>query len=156
MNIGIQPLTPEVLTVHVREFLDIDKNTIGERWGEDQFTFDMPGKWSFSKVAIDDQGNAVGFAVASLKPHGIHIHRIAVSESCRGLGIGKRLLGAVAAVAHAHGVGAMTLKVAKENIRAVRFYHGLGFVESEKTGTNLLLTIPTLSLLKEPSGKSVP
>lgn len=155
MTINIQPLTAEVLARHVAEFLEIDKKTIGERWGKDQFQFDLPGKWSFSRVALDDQERAMGFAVASLKPQGIHIHRIAVSESCQGQGIGKRLLGAVAAAAHGYGVRSMTLKVAKENTHAVRFYHALGFVESERTATNLLLTVPILSLLMEPSGRSV-
>ena len=155
MTIDIQPLTAEVLARHVTEFLEIDEKTIGERWGKDQFRLDMPGKWDYSRVALDDHGKALGFAVASLKPQGIHIHRIAVSESCQGQGIGKHLLGAVAAVAHGHGVTAMTLKVAKQNVHAVRFYLGLGFVESERTATNLLLTVPVLSLLMEPSGRFV-
>jgi ribosomal protein S18 acetylase RimI-like enzyme len=155
MTISIHPLDAPVLNRHLEELLVIDDKTIGERWHKVHFQMEMPGKWFYSRVALDERGVAVGFAVASQKPQGIHIHRIAVSESQRGRGIGRRLLGAVAGVAHERGITAMTLKVARQNTQAIRFYDQLGFVESARDRTNIVLSIPVVSLMIPASDRFV-
>ena len=66
---------------------------------------------------------------------------IAVVESARGQGVGRRLLEQLVGGARAHGEHAVSLSVSTENEAAVKLYRSLGFTRVGGTDAN-----PTLLL----------
>ena len=69
-------------------------------------------------------GRAIGTARIVLKPDGAKIGRMAVLKSCRGLGVGPKLLKHALAVAHRHGAGRIYLHA---QVPVIGFYEKLGF-----------------------------
>ncbi|MGD1876094.1 MAG: GNAT family N-acetyltransferase [Kiloniellaceae bacterium] len=62
---------------------------------------------------------------------GIYVQDLIVADSARSLGVGQRLLAAMAALARARGAGYLRLSVDDDNIRAQTFYRRCGFRHSE-------------------------
>jgi ribosomal protein S18 acetylase RimI-like enzyme len=73
-------------------------------------------------VAVVFEGYST-FAAAPL----LNIHDLAVLESHRGQGIGRRLLAAVEQAARARGCAKLTLEVVEKNQRAQGLYKSFGF-----------------------------
>jgi len=69
----------------------------------------------------------VGFAVISLKGGGAYLDAIAVSESMRGRGVGKRLLRAVEVEAERAGARSLALMTADSNLAALDLFLREGF-----------------------------
>ena len=144
----ILPLTRDRMARHLPELMEMDQDTPGERWEEQHFRFDAPGKWECSRLIADKSGKAVGFGVTSIKSSGMHLHRLAIVRDLRGRGLGGQLIKALAAAAREHGIELITLKVAPSNARAIAFYERLGFRESERTLLNLGMGCPVAALLE--------
>ena len=62
---------------------------------------------------------------------GIYVQDLVVADSARGLGVGRRLLAATAAVARARGGSYLRLSVDDDNPRAREFYQRSGFRHSK-------------------------
>lgn len=60
----------------------------------------------------------------------LNIHDIYVSESHRGIGVGKRLIQSLEEIAHKNGCGKITLEVRKDNLNARDLYKSQGFTEA--------------------------
>lgn len=136
MNCEIHPLSKDGLGDIVDVLMRIDMDTIGERWLRGNFLVDLPGKWQCSWAAVQD-GRTVAFVIASVKVDSIHVHRIAVASEVRGNGIGSVLLERVARCAVELDMPWVTLRVAADNLGAIRFYDRLGF-ESQGSDLELL------------------
>ncbi len=80
-------------------------------------------------VVAEDDGAVVGFAGTMVVGEDAHLMNLAVGESRRGQGIGRRLLEAVADRATGLGAGRITLEVRPENESAVALYRSAGLVE---------------------------
>jgi ribosomal protein S18 acetylase RimI-like enzyme len=77
-----------------------------------------------------DRGEADGAVITTaLGPSTAHIAQIAVGPDHRGRGLARRLMHAAAGAAAGLGYAELTLLVAGDNERALRFYAGLGFGE---------------------------
>jgi len=126
MDYDIVHLSPELLRMHLEDLLVMDEATMGEKWERQHFLLDLPGKWECSWIVLDGE-RAVGFVIVSMKPEGLHVHRIAVASSYQGQGLGTRLLQYVAQCAVQRNISRITLRVAKQNTEAIGFYHRLGF-----------------------------
>jgi ribosomal protein S18 acetylase RimI-like enzyme len=100
-----------------------------ERWGEQQFSMMLPGKWQFSRVAyLAESSRMVGYWIASLRsPEHLHTHRMGVERLSRGMGVGKALYSAVMGDASTRRIRILTLSVAESNETALRFYSSVGF-----------------------------
>lgn len=136
MNCEIHPISKDGLEDVVDVLMRIDTDTIGERWEKGNFLVELPGKWRCSWAAVQD-GRTVAFVIASRKADSIHVHRIAVAREVRGRGIGSVLLERVAQCAEELDMPWVTLRVAADNVGAVRFYDRLGF-ESQDSDLELL------------------
>lgn len=94
-------------------------------------------------IAEDEQGERVGFATVS---HSIHftgqrqayIGELATSETSENRGIGTTLVIACEQWAREQGYTILTLSTGAANIRAINFYHHLGFQDEDVTLTKLL------------------
>ncbi|MGA7990083.1 MAG: GNAT family N-acetyltransferase [Thermoanaerobaculia bacterium] len=140
-------LTRETLSTHVDALVALDREALEAGWTSREFLLDLPGKWEVSRLALAGNGRVAGFLVASIKPPGIHVHRLVVAGEFRGGGLGRELLRRVAADAGTHGVSTVTLKVAPPNEDALRFYKNLGFQESGRDSKNVALTTSVSTLL---------
>ena len=150
----ILPLTAELTAQHLKALLAIDGETIGERWQSSHLMSPMPGKWELSRLALRPDGPPAGFLIASQKQESVHVHRLAVAGDLRGRGIGEILTLATAQSAVRMSLTTMTLKVARKNTGAIRFYQRLGFREDGRTHDNLVMAIALAELIKH-SGSAV-
>jgi ribosomal protein S18 acetylase RimI-like enzyme len=71
----------------------------------------------------------LGFSTFAAKPL-INIHDVYVSPSCRGLGVGRMLLDAIAEKGRAMGCCKLTLEVLENNDRAKDVYARAGFAQA--------------------------
>jgi ribosomal protein S18 acetylase RimI-like enzyme/O-antigen ligase len=133
---------------YLRSLMDIDAQILGERWTREQWFKDLPGKWEFSKFILRDL-EPIGFVVASAKGEAIHVHRLAIRDLYRGKGRGKQLLHEVAKSAQQRSLPTMTLKVSRENERALVFYQRLGFQHADLNGDNIELSTSVTDLLAQ-------
>jgi ribosomal protein S18 acetylase RimI-like enzyme len=136
MDYEFTSLSFELLQIHLKDLLAIDEKTLGEKWERRHFLLDLPGKWEYSVIAFD-AGKPAGFVIASIKSEGLHVHRIVVASSYQGRGLGTQLLQRVAQSALQRDISLITLRVAAQNLGAIRFYNRLGFCR-ELTESDLL------------------
>lgn len=132
----IHLLTKKKLENEIDDFLAIDSATPGEPWGAGNFLHDMPDKWTLSFYATNEKQKAIGFVIASVRDECLHIHRLAVDRDTQGKGVGRQLVEEVKKKAVARKAKAVTLKVARQNMPAIQFYHKLGFVVRKDEGVN--------------------
>lgn len=92
---------------------------------------------AFEALLAELDGKAVGLCLyfASYSTwrgeSGIYVQDLIVSDSARGLGVGRRLLAETAAIARARGGSYLRLSVDDDNLRARNFYRRSGFRHSE-------------------------
>jgi dTDP-4-amino-4,6-dideoxy-D-galactose acyltransferase len=82
-------------------------------------------------VATDESGHTVGLVTVAVREGVGDIGLVAVRESCRGRGVGTRLVNTALAWMQQAGVGESTVVTQRENLAACRLYEQLGYVTSE-------------------------
>lgn len=146
----IRNLSRALVHQYLDRLVEMDRETPGERWAETQFLVDLPGKWECSRLALVSSEVVGGFAIASFKENGVHVHRLVVHRDYRGRQIGRCLLASVVEGLRCRGVGDLTLKVGLSNEAAIGFYRHLGFEEKERGPVNLVLRKPLESFRSGP------
>jgi len=73
------------------------------------------------------EGRIVGLAGMILGEHEAELEPLVVSERYRGRGIGRSLVETVIRAARREGAHSLTVSPVARNVRAVRFFHELGF-----------------------------
>lgn len=108
-------------------------------WALENFLRPLPGKGELSLVATVS-GRPVGFLVASRRPDGVHVHRVAVDPDHQGTGIASWMLARLLAQAS----GVVTINCDPRNRRALALYTCAGFRPTGTTsaGKQLLSTQP--------------
>lgn len=139
MTLRIEEATRDAVRRCLPELLGMDQETPGERWEADHFLLDRPGKWLLSRLALDEQGRAVGFVFASLQEGEVHMHRMVVDEVHRGEGLGTRFVRGVAQAGLSQGSRQMTLKIFPGNVGSLRLFQRLGFRETARGPENVFL-----------------
>ncbi len=121
-HIDIRPVTsgaaPQLAHVHATGF--------EEPWGTEAIReiIAMPG--AFGLMATSGE-RIPGFVLARIAAGEAEILTIAVDESHRRLGLGRRLMEAAAAASLAGGASVLFLEVAEDNPAAIALYQNLGF-----------------------------
>jgi putative acetyltransferase len=135
---------PETLSpLIIREFLAGDEAAfrgLNEEWIFRHFVLEPKDVESLSdpRKKILDPGGRIFFAVQEGRPVGccaliamgpgeFEVAKMAVTESCQGAGIGRRLLDAVIVEARASGVNRLYLETNLKLAPAIRLYESLGF-----------------------------
>ena len=103
-------------------------------WDLEAFTRPLPGKKELSLVAVAS-GKPVGFLVASSRPDGVHVHRVAVDPDHWSTGIASWMLARL----FAQSSGVITINCDRRNQRALAIYTRAGFRVSETTPVGKLL-----------------
>ena len=99
-------------------------------WSDNDFAQLLAVPGAFAKLAylVDKQEkNPVGFAMARTAGGECEIITIGVMPSHRGLGVGGRLITAIAADCMEFGFDSILLEVAEDNRSALRLYGAIGF-----------------------------
>lgn len=123
------PLTPQHVVENLQAYLAAHADV--SPWGPEHLLADLPNKWDLS-FAVWEEG-PIGYCVLSRKFGAVHIHQFMVAQEHRGKGIGAKML------SEAVRRGAETLKVARENEGATRFYERYGWVKQREEGGYLWL-----------------
>lgn len=127
----------------IREFRSGDEaafRTLNEEWIVRHFALEPKDRESLNdpQRTILDAGGRIFFAVRDGQPigccalfataHGeFEVAKMAVTESCQGAGIGRRLLEEVIAAARASGALRLYLETNRKLVPAIRLYESLGF-----------------------------
>lgn len=83
-------------------------------------------------LLAEDDGAAVGYAVASYAGDVAELQRIGVTEAARRTGVASRLLAAVLSHAPSTGADRVLLEVRADNRGAIAFYAARGFTEIDR------------------------
>lgn len=143
------------MTRHLQELIVIDQGMEGMAWEARHFMKDFPEKWVYSRLIVDGMGRSVGFAIASAKPEGLHLHRLAVAEIARGRGLGTLLMSEIGKAGRNHCSNRITLKVSVHNTCAVSFYRNLGLRVVGTSQTNLEMSCLPIDLLNKINQKGL-
>ncbi|WP_128381982.1 GNAT family N-acetyltransferase [Streptomyces cavernae] len=110
-----------------------------EPWDLENFTCPLPGKPQLSLVAMAGE-EPIGFLIASRRPDGAHVHRLAVDPGHRGTGVASSLLARL----FAQSSGVLTINCDPRNRPALALYTRAGFRvrETTRAGKLLLSTEP--------------
>ncbi|MFL6060177.1 MAG: GNAT family N-acetyltransferase [Marmoricola sp.] len=104
-----------------------------DAWSEalvhDGVAGDLP---TIQYLVAEDDGEPVGYAVASYAGDIAELQRIGVAESARRRGFASALLAAVVAHAPSTGADRMLLEVRADNRGAISFYAARDFVEIDR------------------------
>jgi len=96
-------------------------------WKEDNFLYDLPGKWSCS-FAILAEGSIIGFCIASEKITGAYyIHLLFVANAYRKQGVGRKIIDVAKQRCIDRGLKRIILRCPVTNHKAVEFYKHQGF-----------------------------
>lgn len=155
MTTIILPLDRAGLSLRLEAFLALDADTPGEPWGPEHFLRDLPGKWDCSRMALATGGQLAGFAIASVKPGALHLHRLVVASAHQGCGLGTRLLLAMAHAAQRRDLALISLKLARDNHRARRLYERLGFRAVPIGPVNLAAAVAVDQLQRRARGPAI-
>lgn len=128
----------EYVKRNLNAFMSIIENVPNEYWTDDNFLLDLDGKWEYS-IGIKYSDKLVAFIIASVKNKNIHIHKFMVHEDYRSKGIGKILLNYFVDMT-SKIFDSITLKVYKENDRAIDFYKSNYFIINSETEKLLEMT----------------
>lgn len=145
MSINIVRATREILKNNMDKLLKIDVSVIGEKWAASHFLLDLPGKWEYSTLAFSGD-ELVGFAIFSYKNQVVHLHRIAVDDSFRRLGIASLMVKAAVNLLRLNNIQTITVKIHKTNAVSRSFCKSVGFSEIGTNGANILIQANTKNL----------
>lgn len=130
----IRSLAKNDISRHLDAFQAIAADMPGEDWVEEHFLRDFPEKWHLSFAAWD-VSDVVAYAILSRKSTTqVHLHRLMVTESRRGQGMGAKMVKHMDRHVCGDGYTGITLKVHENNNGARRFYRRMGFKEAGHKG----------------------
>jgi ribosomal-protein-alanine N-acetyltransferase len=114
---------------HLDRVLRLEQEAYAGRdpWTRAAFEHELASPASLWLVAVDGPavaGYAGGWVLAGQE---YHLLNVAVAAARRRQGVGRAMLTALLARAHAHGCRSAVLEVRRENETARRLYEGLGF-----------------------------
>lgn len=139
IKMNIKSLKKDFLKENLDSFIQIISDTENEYWDESNFLADLPLKWESSLYAEFDNKIA-GFIIASKKSEAFHIHKFFVHPDFRSKKIGLQLLEKFQnEISENHLCSTITLKVYKNNLKAINFYLKNNFTVQNETGELLLL-----------------
>ena len=124
----IKVLSREFLKQHIKEFISIAADIPLEAWKEENYLYELEGKWKYSVIVVNEKQSVIGFIIASDKIETIHIHKFAVHPQYRSKGIGLLLLNYFEKNIKTNSKRKLiSLYVDSENKGAIRFYEKSGF-----------------------------
>lgn len=110
------------------EVMVIEESTFARPWPRSSYEHELTANPTARYLVAEVNGHVAGFAGAWLIIDESHITNIAVEESQRGQGIGRRLTAALLQYVSNLGAAYVTLEVRQSNQPAISLYTSLGFI----------------------------
>ena len=137
----------------IRALAEYERLSDAAVFTDEQLGAALFGERRYAEVLLaEHEGEVAGFALffhnfsTFLAKPGIYLEDLFVVPERRGLGLGRRLLAALAALAVERGCGRLEWSVLKWNTPAVGFYERLGAVPMEEWQVYRLTGEPLLAL----------
>lgn len=121
-EIQIRPMSAEDLT----QVAAIEKATFSDAWSQEGFAESLAREDTVCLCAASGQ-RVLGYALLYTVLDEGELMNIAVDETCRGQGIGRKLLNAVLAQGASRGISHFYLEVRAGNLPAQKLYQSAGF-----------------------------
>ena len=138
----LRTVTPGDIVAHQKAFLAIAADIPDEYWSLKNLLVDLPGKWNLS-FALWQKSLPVAYAILSQKSDNqIHLHHLMIDHRHRAKGWGARMITEMTTRARAAGATILTLKAARSNADALRFYSRNGFYQQGEDGNFVIMSIP--------------
>lgn len=96
-------------------------------WRRAFFESELAAERRYATVALDRDGNLLGYLFAMYFEDEMHVNKIAVGEEHRRKGVARALMTRLFDFAGGRGVQTISLEVRKSNTEAQRFYESLQF-----------------------------
>ena len=129
------------MTVRAAEAGDVEAIAVLEleafpddAWTPDYLQVAIDGQMPTVRVLVADDGagRVVGHALVSVVYEIAELQRVATAAARRREGIGRALLGASLDLARDEGAERLLLEVREDNLGAIAFYEGAGFIEIDR------------------------
>lgn len=104
----------------------LERKIYPQPWSEDAF-FEELSRQNRTYYVVEEDEGIVGYGGVFLVEEDAHIATVAVTEECRGRGIGTRLMLALVEAALEAGAQNLTLEVRLDNYAARNIYQRFGF-----------------------------
>jgi hypothetical protein len=125
-HVKIFTITKEYLYHNLAHFINILADIEHEYWREYEFNVEFEGKWKYS-IVMEIENIIVGYIIASKKNDRIHIHKFMIKQDYRNKKYGFLLLEVFIKNVKYH-FDYISLKVYKDNIKAINFYKKNNFI----------------------------
>jgi ribosomal protein S18 acetylase RimI-like enzyme len=137
-HIRIEALTKDLFNARWSEISLLESMSgLNPAWDKDNYSSDLPAKWSRSKLLLADE-TAIGIGIISEKSNACaHLHRIIIDPNMREGGLGAQLM-RVMMNELSNDYTYMTLYVKSDNAQAVNLYNKMGFTPIQRDSTNEL------------------
>ena len=106
---------------------ELEKECFSDPWTYRMFVEGFSSKLFYGVCAVED-GEIVGYACETVLFENAEVDNIAVAESCRRRGVGKKLLKKLETEAKERGARVILLEVRVSNAPAMRLYLSRGYV----------------------------
>lgn len=124
--VQIKPLSKKFIKNNISRLFEIEKD-YSQHWLETDFMEYEKDKWSLSKYAKIDK-EIIGFLIASNRKDSFYLNRLMVHPEYRNNGLGKEMFSNFYKECKKRKQHEkISLRVLKENIKAINFYENLGF-----------------------------
>lgn len=112
------------------DIMSIEQDAFSVPWSEEAFVNELTNNMFAQYMAMEYQGQVIGYAGMWIIVDEAHITNIAILTPYRGRGLGKRLMHELQKTASFLGAVRMTLEVRIGNEIAQRLYRGYGFEDA--------------------------
>ncbi len=135
MNIDTHICTKALMEKYLEQILYIEKKTseqlgmsYGSPWQKKNFVTDLPGKWTYSTIALIN-GGLVGYLIMSQWQNNIHGHRMAMADMTGRMRVrvAQALYQQTHKAAVSQGIDSVTAIVPEDNIPTCKYYLNQGF-----------------------------
>ena len=110
----------------------LEEATFARPWSRESFRQELERNVAARYLVAESEGKIIGYAGAWIILDESHITNIAVAESYRGRGVGRKLTQALLQLLSNLGASYATLEVRVSNERAQNLYRSLGFISVGK------------------------
>lgn len=121
--IRIVPMTAD----HLDDIAALERVCFPDPWSRNMLAEELDNALSAFLVALDGQGQVVGYAGLQVVLDEGNILNVAVKPECRRRGIARKLLQVFIDFAEANSLAFLTLEVRASNYGAIALYGSLGF-----------------------------
>lgn len=123
MKITIRPAKIE----DIEAISEIEKESFPTPWSKELIREELTFPLSLNLVATIDEV-VIGYVLSWLIPPEVHILNLAVSQTFRKKGVGRKIMDSLFYEAAKRGANKFTLEVRHKNVSAISFYQCFGFV----------------------------